>query len=195
MSTSKDQPSAQQWEIDPERSSLSFELRHIVIQRIHGRFERWGGTLFIDHQQPWLSSAAVWVDPASITTGDPERDAHVRSSEFLDVARFPRAEFKSTNVEIPDGQVAIQGVLGLHGVVHDIEIQAQVGETTTDPDGRPRITFTARGVLDRQSFGLHWNQDLDVGGVVVGDEVEIVANVEAVAREGAGRAFEPSLPA
>lgn len=191
----KDPPTAQQWEIDSARSSLTFKLRHIVVQQIRGRFETWGGTLFIDRQQPWLSSAEVWVDLGSITTGDPERDAHVQSSEFLDVARFPRAEFKSTNVDIPDGQISIQGVLGLHGMVHDVEVHAEVGETTADPDGRPRATFTARGVIDRQSFGLHWNQDLDVGGVVVGDEVEIEAKVEAVACEGDGRTVESDLPA
>ncbi len=191
----KDPSSAQQWEIDPKRSSLSFKLRHIVVQQIRGQFERWGGTLFIDRQQPWLSSAQVWVDLGSITTGDPERDAHVRSSEFLDVQRFPRAEFKSTNVDIPDGEVVIQGVLTLHGIAHDVEIRAAVGETTIDLDGRSRASFTARGVVDRQSFGLHWNQDLDVGGVVVGDEVEIEAKVEAVACEDAGRSAEPTLRA
>ena len=88
----------------------------------------------------------MWVDLASITTDDPERDAHVRSSEFLDVARFPRAEFKSTNVEIPDGQVVVEGLLSMHGVVHDVEIRAEVevGETIADADGRER-TFYALG--------------------------------------------------
>ena len=191
----RDQPMAQQWEIDPARSSLTFKLRHIVVQQIRGRFERWGGALFIDREQPWLSNAQVWVDLSSITTGDPERDAHVRSSEFLNIARFPRAEFHSTNVDIPDGQVVVEGVLTLHGIVHDVEIRAEIGETTTDSDGRPRTTFTARGIVDRQSFGLHWNQDLDVGGVVVGDEVEIEARVEAIACEGAGQTVEPDLPA
>lgn len=191
----RDRPMAQQWKIDSTRSSLTFKLRHIVVQQIRGRFERWGGTLFIDRRQPWLSSAEVWVDLSSITTGDPERDAHVRSSEFLDVGRFPRAEFKSTNVDIPDGRVVLEGVLHLHGVVHDVEVLAEVGETATDPDGRARTTFTARGIIDRQSFGLHWNQDLDIGGVVVGDEVEIEAKVEAVACEGDARQIESDLPA
>ena len=177
--------SAERWEIDPARSSLTFNLRHIVVQQIRGRFERWGGTLFIDSHQPWLSSVQIWVDLASITTDDPERDAHVRSSEFLDVARFPRAEFRSTNVALPDGQVVVEGLLSMHGVVHDVEIRAdvEVGETIADSDGRERTFYTARGVIDRQSFGLHWNQDLDVGGIVVGDEVEITAKVEVLRSE------------
>lgn len=173
---------AERWEIDPGRSTLTFKLRHIVMQQIRGRFERWGGTLFIDRRQPWLSSVQVWVDLASITTDDAERDAHVRSSEFLDVARFPRAEFKSTNVDIPDGQIVVEGLLSLHGVVHDLEIRAEVevGETTSETGAPERTSYTARGVIDRQSFGLHWNQDLDVGGIVVGDEVEITAKVEVL---------------
>ena len=175
----------ERWEIDPARSSLTFNLRHIVFQQIRGRFERWGGTLFIDRHQPWLSSVQVWVDLASVTTDDPERDAHVRSAEFLDVARFPRAEFKSTNVDIPDGQVVVEGILTMHGVAHDVEMRAdvEVGEAMADSDGRERTFYAARGVIDRQSFGLHWNQDLDVRGIVVGDEVEITAKVEVLRAE------------
>jgi polyisoprenoid-binding protein YceI len=172
----------ERWEIDPARSSLTFNLRHIVFQQIRGRFERWGGTLFIDRHQPWLSSVQVWVDLASVTTDDPERDAHVRSAEFLDVARFPRAEFKSTNVDIPDGQIVVEGILTMHGVAHDVELRAdfEVGQAMADSDGRQRTFYAARGVIDRQSFGLHWNQDLDVRGIVVGDEVEITAKVEVL---------------
>lgn len=177
---------SERWEIDPTRSSLSFNLRHIVVQQIRGRFERWGGTLFVDRRQPWLSSVNVWVDLASVTTDDVERDAHVRSPEFLDVARFPRAEFKSTNVEVPGGQVVVEGLLSLHGIVHDLEIRAEVevGDATESPAGHGRTVYIARGVIDRQSFGLHWNQDLDVGGIVVGDEIEITAKVEVFRRVG-----------
>ncbi len=195
MTTVNDRPPTEQWELDSERSSLTFELRHIVVRQIRGRFERWGGSLFIDRQQPWLSSVALWVDLASVTTGDPERDAHVRSREFLDVAHFPRAEFKSTNVDIVDGRIVVEGLLNLHGITHDVEIQADVGATSFDADGRQRTTYTARGIVDRQSFGLHWNQDLDVGGVVVGDEVEIVAQVETVRRDSDTPADEPGRPA
>jgi polyisoprenoid-binding protein YceI len=195
MSTMKGPPAGQQWEIDSARSSFTFKLRHIVIQQIRGRFQRWGGKLFIDSQQPWLSSAEVWIDLTSITTDDPARDAHVRSSEFLDVDRFPRADFRSTNVEIADGQVRLQGVLTLHGTPHDVTVRAEIAETTQGPDGRPRMAFTARAIIDRQSFGLHWNQDLDVGGVVVGDEVELEARVDAVASQGGTLPREPDVPA
>lgn len=195
MTKVTDPATTERWEIDAAHSSLNFNLRHIVVQQIRGRFERWGGTLFIDRRQPWLSSVDVWVDLASITTDEPERDAHVRSGEFLAVARFPRAEFKSTNVAIPNGQIVVEGILNLHGITHDLEMRAEVGSTSTDADGRQRTTYKARGTVDRQSFGLHWNQDLDVGGVVVGDEVEIVASVEAVGDDRAARTDGPAPPA
>jgi polyisoprenoid-binding protein YceI len=175
----------EQWDIDPTRSSLTFSLRHIVVQQIGGQFDRWGGTLYINRRDPSLSRVHVWIHLASITTGDAERDAHVRSSEFLDVARFPRAEFHSTGVRIADGEIIVAGTLDLHGVARDVEMRAIVGAASAESDGRLRSVYTARGTLDRQSFGLHWNQDLDVGGVVVGDKVEIVGHAELVHIDGA----------
>ncbi len=175
----------QVWAIDGGRSQLTFGLRHIVIQRIEGRFAHWGGKLFVDRNQPALSSVDIWIDLGSITTGDAERDAHVRSSEFLDVARFPSARFSSSLVQVNGDEVIVNGRLDLHGVVHDVQVTVDVGPTSTDPDGKQRARYTARATLDRQSFGLHWNQDLDVGGIVVGDEVEIRATLELVRVNGA----------
>jgi polyisoprenoid-binding protein YceI len=175
----------ERWDIDSARSSLTFNLRHIVVQQIGGQFERWGGTLYINRRDPSLSSVHIWIDLASITTDDPERDAHVRSAEFLDVAQFPRAEFHSTDVRIADGEIIVEGALDLHGVVRDVEMRAIAAPAGIGADGRPRSAYTARGALNRQVFGLHWNQDLDIGGVVVGDEVEIVGYAELVSANGA----------
>lgn len=173
-----DPPGTERWAIDTARSSLTFELRHIVALRIRGRFHRWGGTLFLNRAQPWLSSVDVWVDLASIDTGDHDRDAHVCSSEFLDVARFPRAEFKSHSVEIRDGVATIEGRLALHGLTHDVRIETRLVSAERNERGRERASYSAKGVLNRQAFGLHWNQDLDIGGVVVGDDVEVSAHIE-----------------
>ncbi len=170
----------ERWEIDPARSTLTFSLRHLVVQQVQGRFERWGGTVFVDRAQPAMSSVQLWVDLDSITTDEPERDVHVRSAEFLDVARFPRATFESAAVELVPSGIAVDGRLDLHGVVHDVQIRVEIGPPPRGADGRPRSRHRAIGTLDRQSFGLHWNQDLDVGGVVVGDDVELLAEVELV---------------
>jgi polyisoprenoid-binding protein YceI len=155
-------------------------LLHLVIRQIRGQFARWGGVLFLDRIEPWLSSVQIWVDLGSIGTDEPERDAHVRSPEFLDVARFPRAEFKSDTVEISDERVMIRGRLDLHGVLHDVDLEVEPREESRDPDGQQRSRYKVKGSLDRQAFGLHWNQDLDIGGVVVGDEIQISADVEVL---------------
>jgi polyisoprenoid-binding protein YceI len=174
----------ERWEVDLGRSRLTFKLRHIVMHEIEGRFTRWGGTLVIDRASPSRFRADIWVDLASIQTGNPERDAHLCSSEFLDVARFPRAQFRSTDVQLEDQRITIDGWLDLHGVVRDVELRASVGPVTTEPDGRERTRYAARGTLDRQAFGLHWNQDLDIGGVVVSDEVAIAGDLELVRTAG-----------
>jgi len=179
------------WEIDLARSSLTFNLRHIVVQQIRGQFERWGGTLLINRREPSLSSVRIWVDLASIATDDAERDAHVRSPEFLDVARFPRAVFRSTEVRVGDGEILVKGKLDLHGIVRDIEMRAIAGAVETGADVQTRSAYNARGTIDRQAFGLHWNQDLDIGGVVVGDQVEIVGHAELVRTDGAASAGWP----
>jgi polyisoprenoid-binding protein YceI len=179
---------AERWVIDGARSRLAFSLRHIVLMRIRGEFLHFGGTVFIDQRRPYLSSAEVWIDLASITTGEPERDTHVRSPEFLNVAQFPQATFKSEGADVRGSEVVLDGRLDLHGVVHDVEVRATVGlATKAGPDEPERRRFTVRAAVDRQSFGLHWNQDLDVGGVVVGDEVAITGEIELVKAPRAGQ--------
>jgi polyisoprenoid-binding protein YceI len=173
-----DRSAPERWEVDETRSRFAFTLRHLILQEIHGEFERCGGTLFLDRREPSLSSVHLWIDLATIDTDSTERDDHARSPEFLDVAQFPRATFESTTVEVRDSDVVVNGRLDLHGVVRDIEVFIQ--PSTTPGDARPgqRQTFSARAKINRQSFGLHWNQDLDVGGFVLGDDIEITAHVE-----------------
>jgi polyisoprenoid-binding protein YceI len=169
------------WRIDPDRSSLTFTLRHLVIREIRGTLRDWGGDLKLDRDQPARSTLKVWVNVASIETGDPERDAHIRSAEFLEVARYPGAEFTSTGIDTsPDGSVHVRGMLRLHGISGPVELRVEPVSTTSGQNGRPCSAFRARSKVNRQAFGLRWNQDLDVGGVVVGDEIEINANVELV---------------
>jgi polyisoprenoid-binding protein YceI len=175
----------ERWQVDPSRSKLVFALRHVVVSEIRGELTRWGGDLILDPDQPTRAKVDVWVDPASIETGDYERDAHVRSAEFLDVARFPRAEFRSTQIESArDGVAVIRGRLELHGVPRDIELEVSSKRSWVDAEGHMRSDYQVRATIDRQEFGLHWNQDLDVGGIVVGDKIEINAEVQMVRFDG-----------
>ena len=169
----------ERWQVDPANSTLTFTLRHIVVQEIRGQFHRWGGRIAIDRSQPALSEVEVWVDVASIETDALERDDHVRSPEFLDVGRFPQARFKSTSIDLSDDRIRVGGVLELHGVVQPVEVEVTVGAVTQDGNVA-RASYEAHANIDRQAFGLHWNQDLDIGGVVVADRVELRAHVEAM---------------
>jgi len=174
------------WRIDPTRSTLGFSLRHIVVHRIHGSFRNWGGKISLDPSDPSRPRVDVWVDLGSIETGDLERDDHVRSAEFLDVAQFPRAVFRGQSVGIVEERApVIRGVLSLHGVEADVPVEITATEIRVDPAGGARRLCTIKASLDRRQFGLRWNQDLDVGGVVVGDEVEIVGHAELVHTNGA----------
>jgi polyisoprenoid-binding protein YceI len=175
----------ERWLIDPERSTMLFRLRHLVVSEIGGRFRRLGGDLLLDPQEPARSTVRVWIDLASIETGSVERDDHVVSPEFLDVVKFPRAEFWSSAIEVRDpAAVTVTGKLALHGTVRPVELEVERLELEPPPAGRAdagrRSAYTARARLNRQSFGLRWNQDLDSGGVVVGDEIELTARVELV---------------
>lgn len=169
----------ERWEIGAD-STLEFTLRHIVIQEIRGRFHRWGGTLLIDRAEPSRSVVDVWIELASIDTDSAERDAHVRSAEFLDVERYPRARFASTAVELDEEGIHLRGRLYLHGVMQELVLNVVPRETSRDARGTIHSRYVASGALNRQVFGLHWNQDLDVGGLVVGDRIELRANVDAV---------------
>jgi polyisoprenoid-binding protein YceI len=170
----------ERWELDPARSVLDFSIRHLVIQEIRGRFRRWGGAVLVDRADPSRSRVDLWIDLASIETGSEERDAHVRSPEFLDVAQFPRARFVSASVEADEERIRVRGTLHLHGTIGDVVVEVIPDAVTRDPQGVLRSAYTARATVNRQAFGLHWNQDLDVGGVVVGDRVELRAKVEMV---------------
>lgn len=173
-------PDVERWEIDTARSSLQFVLRHIVVSEIRGQFRRWGGTLFFNPQQPMMSSLEVWVDAATLDTGSAERDEHIRSSELLDVEQYPRAQFECTSVELKDGHVLARGRLALHGVVHDLDVEIAPYAAPPHPDQ----TYQVTAKLDRQNFGLHWNQDLARGGVVVADEIAVQAELRLVRKDG-----------
>jgi polyisoprenoid-binding protein YceI len=160
-------------------STLTFSLRHIVVSEIHGSFRRWGGALALDRQELSRSRLNAWVDLRSIDTGSPERDDHIRSAEFFDVTRFPLAELHSETIAALDAsRFIVRGRLTLHGTSQVVELIVTPGPTSRE-GGVMRASFAARAVLDRQRFGLHWNPDLDVGGLVVGDRVDLAARIEA----------------
>ncbi|HXT99984.1 MAG TPA: YceI family protein [Polyangia bacterium] len=171
----------ERWEIDGGKSWLGFSLRHIVVSEIQGQFRTWGGEMTLAPDDVASAEIRVWVDVISIDTGSAERDAHVRSAEFLDTAQFPRAEFNSTAVRLRrDGEAEVTGFLQLHGISRPVDIVVVAKQTWLDDKGLMRAAYDVDAEIDRQAFGLRWNQDMDIGGFVVGDRVHLRARLEMV---------------
>jgi polyisoprenoid-binding protein YceI len=169
------------WNIDPSHSAIAFSVRHMVVSKTRGRFTKWSGELRFDADDPRASSVQVTIDPASIDTADAQRDAHLRSADFLDVEKFPTASFRSTKVEeVESGVYRVTGDLTVHGVTRSVVLDIVYEGTGKDPWGGERAGFSGSTTIDRKDFGLRWNQALETGGVLVGDKVELVLEIEAV---------------
>src|SRR6266542_43385 len=168
------------WDIDTSHSAIHFWVRHMVISKVHGRFAKWSGAIELDEQDPSRSSVEVRIDAASIDTQVADRDAHLRSADFLDVARYPHLSFRSTRIEKIGQGYRVTGELELHGIAREVTLDAEFAGTGKDPWGNERAGFSAKAALDRREFGLVWNAALEAGGVLVGEKVEIAIELEAV---------------
>ena len=169
------------WNFDLAHSSVNFHVRHLMVSKVHGRFSLWGGTLEIDNDDITRSRVHVTIDAASVDTKEDKRDAHLRSPEFFDVAKFPALTFKSTQIaKVSDDELAITGDLTLHGVTKSVTLAVELGGQANDPWGGIRTGFSARTTINRKDFGLGWNTVLEAGGVLVGEKIEITLEIEAV---------------
>jgi len=173
--------SATTWNIDLSHSAIHFSVRHMVVSKTRGRFTRWSGQIVFDPENPPASKVEVTIEPASIDTADPQRDAHLRSADFFDVEKYPKASFKSTKVvDLGGDKYQITGDLTVHGVTHRVTFDVVFEGSAKDPWGGERAGFSGTLPLDRKDFGLTWNKALETGGLLVGDKVELVLEVEAV---------------
>lgn len=172
---------SERWEIDSGHSGIHFSVRHMVVAKVRGQFARWSGTFTTEDGDLSRSTVTAVIDAASIDTGVSDRDKHLRSSDFLDVANHPEFNFTSSRVERQGaGRLLVVGDLTIRGVTREVELSVESAGTTKDPWGNERAGFSARTSLDRKAFGLTWNQLLESGGALVGDKVEIEIEVEAV---------------
>jgi polyisoprenoid-binding protein YceI len=171
-------PTPEVWRAGPPDSEIRFQLRHLVVTEIQGRVTRWRADLRLDFQRPDRSSVEVVADAASVETGVAERDQHVQSAELLDVKTYPEIRFRSREVR-PQGQdrYEIVGDLTIRGITRQATL-ALVGEPREGADAAT-VSFTGRATVNRQEFGLHWNQDLDAGGVLVGDRIDLQVTLKA----------------
>ena len=183
MSTTTVPPTASStWNLDPVHSVAEFKVKHMMISNVKGLFASLTGVLRLDEADVTRSNIEASIDAASINTHDAQRDAHLKSGDFLDVEKFPALSFKSTRVtRTAPGELAVAGDLTIRGVTRQVVFQAE-GPTAPgkDPWGNTRMGLSATTKISRKDFGLTWNAALETGGVLVGDEVSITLEVEFV---------------
>ena len=173
--------SGELYKVDPAHTNVLFTVRHMVIARVTGQFNRFSGTIYFDEKDPTKSWAKGSIDVASIDTRNARRDAHLRSSDFFAAKKYPKITFATKRIlKKDDGYVAV-GNLTIRGVTKEVEIPFQVLGIVKDPMGNKRLGLEAHLTINRHDFGVNWNRKLDTGGVVVGDLVKIDLNVEAIA--------------
>jgi len=169
------------WEIDSSHSSVHFSVRHLVIAKVRGTFTRWSGTVQVPDNDFSQATVDVTIDASSIDTGVGDRDAHLKSPDFFDVAQFPELRFVGKRVQRHAGvEIDVIGDLTIKGITREVALRVEQHGQTKDPWGNVRAAFTVKTAIDRKDFGLTWNQALETGGVVVGDRVEIEAEIQAV---------------
>jgi polyisoprenoid-binding protein YceI len=171
----------ERWEIDSSHSSVHFSVRHLVIAKVRGSFARWSGTVQVPDGDFSKATVTVTIDASSIDTGVADRDGHLKSPDFFHVEQYPELRFVGKRVQArSDNEIDVVGDLTLKGITREVILRVEQHGQAKDPWGNVRMAFTARTSIDRKDFGLTWNQVLETGGVMVGDRVEIEAEIEAV---------------
>jgi polyisoprenoid-binding protein YceI len=171
----------ERWEIDSSHSSVHFSVRHLVIAKVRGSFARWSGTVQVPDGDFSKATVALTIDASSIDTGVADRDAHLKSADFFDVAQYPELRFVGRQVQPRSGSdIDVVGDLTIKGITREVVLRVEQHGQAKDPWGNLRVAFSAKTSIDRKDFGLTWNQVLETGGVMVGDRVEIEAEIQAV---------------
>jgi polyisoprenoid-binding protein YceI len=177
--TRTDLPAAGTWTIDGSHSSVEFVVRHLMVSKVRGRFEAFNGEIEVG-ERPEDSKVAVAISAGSVSTGDEGRDGHLRSADFFDAEQFPTITFRSTGVRPVGKQWAVDGELTVHGESRPVTLDLEYQGSLTDPFGNDKAVFSASTEIDREEFGLTWNQALESGGVLVGKKAKIEIEVQAV---------------
>ena len=176
------------YDIDGAHSTASFGIRHLGISTVKGTFDTVTGTLTVGETLSTLNATAV-IDASTISTGNADRDGHLRSPDFFDVAQYPDITFTSTEVRPGEGDsFTLVGDLTMHGVTRPVELEAEYVGAATSPQGVQKVGFTASGEIDRTEWGLTWNQAMEAGGLLVGEAVTLVIEIQADRQEAAPEA-------
>ncbi|MDQ6840392.1 MAG: YceI family protein [Actinomycetota bacterium] len=172
------------WTIDPAHSEIGFSVRHLMVSKVKGTFKTFEGTVIVPAEDASATSVEVKVDMASVNTGEDNRDNHLRSGDFFSTEEFPHMTFNSTSVTKAGSDFKAEGTLSIHGVAKPVTLDVEFNGVSPDPWGGTRAGFSATTEISRKEFGIDIDMPLEGGGVVVGDRIKILLEVEAVLQQG-----------
>mgnify|MGYP003574431898 FL=1 len=172
-------PAADKYAVDPSHSSVVFAVKHMVISNVLGSFDKFDAVIMYDPENIENSSVEVSIDVASVNTKDEKRDEHLRSADFFDAGAHPAITFKSENIKKKGDQYVAVGALAIRGVSKQIELPFTLNGPITNPWGQVVMGVEIEFELNRKDYNVKWNKTMDSGGLVVGDDVKVVINLEA----------------
>ena len=175
-------PATTTWKIDPAHSHAQFKVKHMMISNVKGEFSTLTGSLTLDGDNIENSSVEAMIDATTISTSDPQRDAHLKSADFFDVEKFPTLTFKSTKVSKKgEEEISVAGDLTIHGVTRPVVFAVEgPSAPAKDPWGNTRVGLSATTKINRKDFGLTWNSTLETGGILVGEDITITLDVQFI---------------
>ncbi len=181
---------ADTWSVDDAHSASRFKIKHLMISTVAGEVTGMKGKVDLDGKK--VNSVDVTLDAKTLSTNNAKRDEHLRGPDFFDVKKYPTITFKSDKVENDGAKLKINGKLTLHGVTKDVTFDSEgLTDTVKDPWGNTRRALVATTKINRADYGIKWNKDLDGGGVVVGNDVDITVETELVAPKAGEPAKKP----
>lgn len=167
------------WKIDPAHSEVAFSVRHLMITKVRGVFETVDVTI-VTPEDPKNTTIEAVVDVASVNTSQPDRDNHLRTSDFFLVEEHPTMTFTSTSLAVDGENFTVEGALTMRGVTKPVTLKGEFGGVIVDPYGQTKAGATATTTVNRHDFGVSWNAALEAGGVTLGDDVKIDIDVQVV---------------
>jgi polyisoprenoid-binding protein YceI len=177
------------WLIDDVHTHVGFSVKHMMVTTVRGQFKKYKGTLDIDPKDFSKSKFAGEIEVASIDTGNDQRDAHLRTSDFFDAPNHPKIAFKSSRIEPKgDNEFVVHGDLTIRGVTKPVALDVEFLGTSKNPWGKTVTGLSVRGTINRKDFGVNYNAVLEAGGVAVGEKVNLEIDVEAIAAEASASA-------
>lgn len=166
--------------VDPDHSIVEFQVKHMVISKTTGRFTDYSGFVDLDADAKEVKAIEATIKAASLNTNHQKRDTHLKTADFFDVEKYPTVTYTLKRVKKTGDEFTALGDLTMHGVTKEITLVGSFNGSANDPWGNVRAGFTGRGTLNRKDFGMNWSKTLDNGGLIVGDDVDIRLEIEAI---------------